>query len=74
MKQSSFIHLFNFSDLFLNKHVTSEHTCEPSKNISYNKSNQSRKKTKKFFDFAIRSDFSFAIIDKISVTSVFFFG
>ena len=29
-------------------------------------------KPKKFSDFAIRSDFSFAIIDKISVTSIFF--
>ena len=27
---------------------------------------------KRFLDFAIRSDFSFSIIDKISVTSIFF--
>ena len=57
----------------MNTHVSHQKTClHYYNNISYKKSNQSRKKRKSFSDFAIQSDFSFAIIDKISLMSIFF--
>ena len=48
--------------------VSHQKTC-----LHYNKSNQSCKKPKKFFYFATESNFSFTIIDRFSVTSIFSF-
>ena len=59
--------------LLMNKRVSLQNTCSHYlNNISYNKSNQIRKKPKSFSGFAVRSDFSFAIIYKVSATSIFF--